>query len=38
MRAHDSDSGFDLACKEDQMLEANKACLKKNKSKQHSSV
>lgn len=25
MRAHDSDAGFDLACKEDQMLEANKA-------------
>lgn len=25
MRAHDADAGFDLACKEDQMLEANKA-------------
>lgn len=25
MRAHDSDAGFDLACKEDQMLASNKA-------------
>ena len=25
MRAHDSDAGFDLACKEDQVLEPNVA-------------
>lgn len=25
MRAHDTDAGFDLLCREDQMLEANKA-------------
>lgn len=25
VRAHDNDAGFDLMCKEDQMLEANKA-------------